>query len=59
MSIPRKFMGYYNPNYPAIDFSTPWAEFNSYFECCKSLNVEPNLHRYFRYQKYLKSIGVI
>ena len=55
----RKNMGYYDPKYPAIDYSTPWAEFNSYIECCKSLNVVPSLRRYFGYRNYLKSIGII
>ena len=48
----RKHMGYCNPKYPAIDYSTPWGEFNSYIECCKSLNVEPSLRRYFGYRNY-------
>lgn len=55
----RKYMGYYNINYPAIDFTCPWAEFNSYLECCKSLNVEPSLKKYFGYRNYLKSINII
>lgn len=55
----RKYMGYCDPKYPAIDYSTPWGEFISYIECCKSLNVEPSLRRYFGYRNYLKSIGII
>jgi hypothetical protein len=55
----RKYMGYYDPKYPAIDFNTPWGEFNSYIECCKSLNQTPSLRRYFGYRNYLKTIGII
>lgn len=55
----RKNMGYYDLRYPTIDYSTAWGEFNSYIECCRSLNVEPSLRRYFGYRNYLKSVNVI
>ena len=55
----RKYMGYYNSNYPALDKTTPWFEFNSYIFACESLGVIPSIQRFMRYQQYLKSIGVI
>ena len=55
----RKIIGYYDVRYPALDQTTPHYEFNSYIECCKSLDVEPSLRRYFGYRNYLKSIGII
>jgi hypothetical protein len=55
----RKIIGYYDVRYPALDPTTPHYEFNSYIECCKSLDVEPSLRRYFGYRNYLKSIGII
>lgn len=54
----RKNMGYYDPRYPALDSTTSWYEFNSYIECCKSLEVVPSLQRFMRYQAYLREIGV-
>lgn len=54
-----KIIGYSNPNYPALDPTTPHYEFNSYIECCESLGIEPSLRRYFGYRNYLKSVGVI
>ena len=55
----RKIVGDYSIEYPALDPTTPHYEFNSYIECCKSLDVEPSLRRYFGYRNYLKSIGII
>ena len=55
----KSIIGYSNIKYPAIDFTTPWGEFVSYIECCKSLDVEPSLRRYFGYRNYLKSVGII
>jgi len=44
--------------YPTLDPTTPWYEFLSYQECCWSLNVPVSLHRFMRYNAYLKSVGV-
>lgn len=52
-------IGYTNPNYPALDTTTDWFEFNSYIECCKSLEVQPSVQRFFAYNRYLKAVGVI
>ena len=46
-------------DYPALDTTTPHYEFNSYVECCESLGVTPSLQRFLRYNKYLKSIGIL
>jgi hypothetical protein len=47
--------------YHVLDETTPWFEWLSYFECCKSLQVpnQPNLTRFLRYRQYLKEVGVI
>ncbi len=42
--------------YPALDKTTPWFEWLSYTECCASLNVEPSLTRFSRYNAYYRSI---
>ena len=55
----HKIVGSYDSRYPALDETTPWFEFNSYIFACESLGVTPSLQRFMRYQKYLKSIGVI
>lgn len=52
MFNPRKFMGYYDPRYPALDPTTAHYEFNSYCECCYSLGIEPKLGRFMAYQRY-------
>lgn len=54
-----KIIGYSDPNYPALDPTTPHYEFNSYIECCRSLNVQPSVQRFMAYNRYLKSIGVL
>ena len=54
----RKNMGYYNPEFPALDSTTSFYEFLSYQECCRSLNQPVSLTRFMRYQNYLKTIGV-
>lgn len=54
----RKIIGYYDSRYPALDSTTPWFEFNSYIECCKSLNVKPSVQRFMGYQRYIKSLGI-
>ncbi len=55
----RKIMGYYDSRYPALDPTTPHYEFNSYIECCESLDIAPSLQRYMAYRRYLKSVGVL
>jgi hypothetical protein len=57
----KKNIGYYDPRYPALDSTTPFYEFLSYQECCKSLNVpgQPSITRYTRYREYLKKVGVL
>lgn len=55
----QKIIGYSNSNYPALDFTTPWGEFNSYIECCKSLEITSSVQRFMGYNRYLKSVGVI
>jgi len=45
--------------FPQIDPTTPWFEFNSYVECCNSLGRPVRLGGFMRYQAYLKEIGVI
>jgi hypothetical protein len=40
----------------ALDPSTPWYEFLSYCEVCRSLCVTPSVGRFIRYQNYLKTI---
>jgi hypothetical protein len=54
-------MGYYDPRYPALDPTTAHYEFNSYVECCESLNVpgQPSIGRFMAYRRYLKSVGVL
>jgi hypothetical protein len=55
----QKVIGYSDPNYPALDKTTPWFEFNLYFECCKSLDVKPSVQRFLAYNRYLKNVGVL
>ena len=55
----QKIIGYCDRRYPALDPTTSFYEFNSYIECCKSLNVAPSVQRFMRYQNYIKEIGVI
>ena len=54
----RKIVGHYDPQRPALDPTTPWCEWNSYCECCRSLNApgQPELRRFLAFQSYLKSI---
>jgi hypothetical protein len=61
MFNPRKVMGYYNPEYPALDPTTPWFEWNSYCMICESLDIQgqPNWNRFMRYRNYLKEVGVL
>lgn len=40
----------------ALDPTTPWYEFLSYCEVCRSLGVNPSVGRFMRYQAYLKTI---
>lgn len=49
-----------NEQYHVLDPTTPWYEFLSYLECCKSLNPpgHPSLTRFMRYHEYLKSVGI-
>jgi hypothetical protein len=45
--------------FPQLDPTTPWFEYNSYVECCNSLGRPVRLGGFMRYQAYLKEIGVI
>jgi hypothetical protein len=47
-----------NYNFPSMDPSTPWYEFNSYQECCWSLKRPVRLGSFMRYNDYLKEIGL-
>lgn len=57
----RKIIGEYNPNHPSLDETSPWFEWNSYCECCYSLNVpyQPSVGRYTAYRRYLKEVGIL
>jgi len=57
----RKNIGYYSMEFPALDPTTSWYEFNSYIECCESLGIkdQPKIGRFLRYRRYLKEVGVI
>jgi len=55
----RKNMGYYSMEHPALDPTTPYYEFNSYVECCESLNRPVRIGGFMRYQAYLREIGVV
>ena len=57
----RKIIGYYSPEFPVYDPTTPWYEWNMYVECCNSLDVkdQPHWQRYKAFSNYLKSIGVL
>ena len=52
----RKIIGSYDPKYPALDPTTPHYEFNSYLECCQSLNIKPSMNRFLAYNRYYKSV---
>ncbi len=39
-----------------LDPTTPWYEWISYCECCKSLGFEPSMGRFLRYHEYLRSV---
>jgi len=51
-------VGHYDPQRPALDPTTPWYEWNSYCECCRSLDApgQPRHSRFLAFQRYLKSI---
>lgn len=55
----QKIIGYSDSKYPALDSTTSYFEFNSYMECCKSLEVQPSVQRFLAYHRYLKETGVI
>ena len=57
----RKIVGKYDPELPALDPTTPWYEWNSYCECCRSLNApgQPRYGRFLAFRNYFKYIGVI
>lgn len=52
-----KNIGYSDPDYPKLDPTTPHYEFNSYMECCRSLEVIPSVQKFMTYQKYFKTYG--
>jgi hypothetical protein len=54
----RKIIGYSNPKFPALDPTTPYYEFLSYCECCRSLDRPIKIGSFMRYQSYLKSIDI-
>jgi len=45
--------------YPQLDSTTPWYNFNNYVECCKSLDRPVSVGGFMRYQNYLKEIGIL
>lgn len=47
--------------HPTLDSTTPWFEWLSYCEVCKSLDVknQPHIGRFLGYRRYLKEVGVI
>jgi hypothetical protein len=48
-------------NHPTLDTTTPWFDWLCYCEICESLGPipgQPSLHRFMRYNAYLKEIGV-
>lgn len=47
-----------NSNFPTLDQKTPWYEFQSYQECCWSLNRPVRLGSFMRYNAYLREIGL-
>lgn len=51
---------YDGTEYHVLDETTPWFEWLSYSECCKSLQIinHPSLSRFMRYHEYLKEIKV-
>lgn len=42
--------------YQTLDPTTPWFEYLSYQECCRSLNLKESLTRFQRYNEYYKSV---
>jgi len=40
---------------PTLDPTTPYYEYLSYQECCRSLNIPENLTKWLRYQQYYKN----
>lgn len=50
-----------NEPYHVLDETTPWYEWLSYCECCKSLDApgQPHLGRFMRFREYLKHSGII
>jgi hypothetical protein len=55
----REIVGYCDEKYPALDPTTSYYEFNSYVECCKSLDRPVRIGGFMRYQNYLREIGVV
>jgi len=51
----RKIVGYCNLEYPTLDPTTSFYEFNSYIECCNSLGVNPSVTKFIRYNQYYKN----
>lgn len=43
--------------FPPLDPTTPWYEFLSYLECCRSLDVKPSVNRFVAYNRYFKTYG--
>lgn len=41
-----------------LDPTTPWYEFLSYCEACRSLGVEPSVGRFTRYQNYIRTVSL-
>ena len=39
------------------DPTAPWYEFISYLRCCESLEVNPSLTKFIRYNEYYKYYG--
>ena len=45
-----------NDQYHVLDPTTPWYEYLSYQECCKSLGVNESMNRFIKYNNYYRSV---
>jgi hypothetical protein len=52
----RKIIGEYSLDFPKMDPTTPHYEFNSYLECCNSLQIKPSMNRFLAYNRYYNSV---
>jgi hypothetical protein len=45
-----------NGEFPQMDPTTPWYNFNLYVDCCNSLGFKPSITSYIRYNEYYKAL---